>query len=187
MISGIKRSMSKEANGIKFALRFACVYQIIIWIITGIEYVTGIFDEVLPKKDPFSLVSNLCVICLSIVCILSNLYLLFNKNDNKNFVVRNLLFNKWMNFAEIVNISIMGLSYNMIIGFHIIGYYLYDESQKFGMSFNYYHFTVDASLSSSNIIFVGISVIPLILFMIFNKVISEYKERDMYNSIPRRW
>ena len=84
-----------------------------------------------------------------------------------------------------VNFSIMGLSYNTIIGIQFLIYYLYDDNQKFGLSFDYYTLNAAGSLSASNVIFVGIAVIPISLFIIFDKCIIEFRERAVYNAIPK--
>jgi hypothetical protein len=167
---------SNSRTQINYLLKTANIYQIVIWFISGGDYLLGIFDTIAPKKDYISLLSSICVVSFSIIIICSNLLLLFN---SKFALSKNLRLNKWLNFVQIIHFSILGLSYYMIVGIHIAVYYLYDKVQEFSYAISFYKLTIEASYSNSNIISVGLNLIPLILFFIFNKII---KENEDYNA-----
>jgi hypothetical protein len=161
----------------KYIYKIACLYQIIIWFISGSDYVLGIFDTILPNKDSLSIVISIVIVCFSIFVIWSNIYLLLNKR--KGFILKNLHFNKWLNIAQIVNFSVMGLYYNTIIGLHTLVYYMYDTHQTFSFTFGYFKLTMEGGYSKSDTIFVGINLIPLLLFIIFEKRIKAQEENKM--------
>ena len=161
---------SNSRTLMSYFLKIASTYQIIIWLISGGDYLLGIFDTIAPKKDYISLLSSICVISFSALIVCSNIFLLLN---SKFVLSKNLRLNKWLNFAQIIHFSIFGLSYYMIVGEHIAGYYLYDKIQEFSYASSFYKLTIDASYSNSSIISVGLSLIPLILFLIFDNMIKE--------------
>jgi hypothetical protein len=163
----------------KWFLKIANIYQIVIWFISGGDYLFGIFDTIAPKKDYISLLSSISVICFSILIICSNIFLLFN---SKFLLSKNLRLNKWLNFAQIINFSILGLSYYMIVGIHIAVYYFYDKVQEFSYAMSFYKLTIEASYANSSTISVGLNLIPLILFFIFNKMI---KENEAFNVLKK--
>jgi hypothetical protein len=157
-------------------LKISNVYQVVIWSITGGDYALGIFDTIAPKKDYISLLLSICVIIFSVFVICSNVLLLFN---SKFFLAKNLNLNKWLNFIQIVNFSVLGLSFYMIVGVHLTGYYYYDKVQEVSYTFSFYKLTIDSSYSKSNIIFIGLNLIPLILFLVFNNIIKKNEFFDI--------
>jgi hypothetical protein len=160
----------------KYLLKIANVYQIIIWLISAIYYILGIVNSIWPNKDSVGLLTNGGVICLSIIIICSNIYFLID-SKNKSFYLKNLYFNKWINLIQILNISLVGFTFYAIIGIRIMGYYAYDESQKLAISYGFFRFKSEGSYVKSDIIFVGINLIPVILSLIFNRYIDEHRKK----------
>jgi hypothetical protein len=162
----------------KYFLKIANAYQIVIWLISGWDYFLGIFDTIAPKKDYISLISNVGVVIFSILIIYSNILLLLNK---KILLIKNLNLNKWLNFLQIVHFSILGLSYYMIIGEHFALFYYYDKYQQFTYALSFYKLTIEASYSNSSIISVGVNIIPLVLFLIFDNIIKKNKALNSHH------
>src|SRR6185312_15479545 len=80
-----------------YFLKIASIYQIVIWLISGGDYLLGIFDTIAPRKDYISLLSSIGVVSFSILIIGSNIFLLLN---NRFLLSKNLRLNKWLNFAQ---------------------------------------------------------------------------------------
>ncbi len=152
----------------RYILNAVCIYQIGIWLISAGDYVMGIGDTVIPNKDSVSLLSNIVIITFSILVIISNIYVLL---DRKLYLNRNLVFNKWLNFIQIIHFSVLGVSYYLIIGFHLVIYYIYDQNQDISWATSFYKFTLEVAFIKSNLISVGISIIPLCAFFIFDRAV----------------
>ncbi len=159
----------------KYALKIANVYQITIWLISAIYYFFGIKNSILPNKDSISLVGSIIVLFFSIIIVWSNFYLLLNKN-NIRLILKSLQFNKWINLIQILNLSLLGINIYMIIGIRLMALYLYDNTQKLAIDYGFFRFQSEISYIKSDIIFVGINIIPIILSIIFNKSIQRYEE-----------
>lgn len=155
----------------KFTLKIANIYQIVIWLISAYYYIVGMVHSILPNKDSFSLFGNLAVLFMSVAIICSNIYLLVSKN-NIRLIIKNLYFNKWLNLIQILNLSLLGVSFYMIIGVRIMAYYIYDNTQRFELNYGFFRFQAGISYAKSDIIFVGINILPIILFIIFNNSIK---------------
>jgi hypothetical protein len=159
----------------KYALKIANAYQITIWLISTIYYFFGMINSILPNKDSISLVGSFIVLFFSIIIVWSNIYLLLNKN-NIRLILKSLQFNKWINLIQILNFSLIGINIYMIIGIRLMALYLYDNTQKLAIDYGFFRFQSEISYVKSDIIFVGINIIPIILYIIFNKSIQGYKE-----------
>ena len=160
----------------KYVFKIANVYQIIIWLITAIYYFFGMINSILPRKDSISLVGSFIVLFFSIIIIWSNIYLLLNKNSIR-LVLKNLQFNKWINLIQILNLSLIGINIYFIIGVRIMVIYLYDNTQKLAFDYGFFTFQSEISYVKSDIIFVGINIIPIILYIIFSKSIQGHEEK----------
>ncbi len=158
----------------KYALKIANVYQLTIWLISAIYYIFKFINSILPRKDSISLVGSFVVLCFSIIIIYSNIYLLLNKKNIKA-ILKNLHFNKWINLIQILNLSLIGINYYMIIGIRIMAYFIYDNTQKFALEYGFFRFQSELSYLKSDIIFVGINIIPIILYIVFEKSIRGFE------------
>ena len=78
----------------------------------------------------------------------------------------------------------MGISFYIVIGARAAGYYMYDQVQKLSAGFGFDNLTIHFSYSKSNIIIVGLNLIPLLLFILFNKNVNEYNEKN-YSGMSR--
>jgi len=157
----------------KILFRVAVIYQIAIWIITVYGYSAGILNSIWTNKDSVSFMASIAVIVFSVIVLISNLYLLIGNNTSKYF--KNLVFNKWLNFLQIINISLLGLSFYLTVGIQILVYYIYDNSQRISLVYGFFKLRLNCTYVESNIIFVGVNILPLFLFFIFNKVIEQKK------------
>jgi hypothetical protein len=159
----------------KHLLKIASVYQIVIWLISIVSYVLVIVNSIWPNKDYNALLICIAVICFSVMIVYSNVYLLLNKG-NTSFILKNLYFNKWINIIQIVNISLFGFTFYAIVGVRIMGYYIYDDTQKFALDYGFFKFKSEVSYIKSDIIFVGMNFIPIMLSVIFNRYIGLHKK-----------
>jgi len=146
--------------------RLANIYLIIIWLISGIDSGVKLFTVLDIKLDHLSLIGNICIICLGLGVVYSNMQMLLEKNKVK---IANLQFNKWLNFAQIFHLSILGLSYYFIVGVYITVYYYYDQIQTFGYSLSFYKLDLVMMYYKSNVIFAGLNLMPVVLFLILDK------------------
>lgn len=166
----------------KYFFKLAVAYQIIIWLITAYGFISGIFTSILPNKDAVSLIGSLTVIISSVVVIYSNFYLLFG---TKSVVyLKCLQFNKWLNLIQSINLSILGASFYLLIGFQTLGYYVYDTSQRLSFVYGFFKLKLNCSYAESGIIFVGINFIPCILYMIFSSV--ERKKQELTTELSSK-
>lgn len=158
---------------VKYFLKIACVYQIIIWAISAYKYILGIFYSILPEKNSISLLSSIVIIGVSIFVILSNIYLIYKPFNRLN--LKHLILNKWINFVQVLHISVLGFSFYVVVGVHVLVYYSYDSVQDVSFAFGFFRFIFEVSYYKSNLIFLGVNLIPLILFLIFNKSEDYFK------------
>jgi hypothetical protein len=153
------------------------IYQAVIWLISTINYIVGLFNFIVPSRNALSLIVHLIILCISIAVVCSNIYLLLTKDIKKSSVLKNLHFNKWVNVAQILNFQIMGLTYYTVIGARILMYYQYDETQKLAFGFGFFGLETELSYAKSNLIFVGINLIAILLYIIIEKNIRDCKQK----------
>ena len=161
----------------KNVYRITYVYQAIIWIISAINYTIGIINFILPGGDRFSLMVHLIILCISLAVVGSNIYLLIMKDTGNILILKSLHFNKWINVIQILNIQIIGLTYYTIIGARILMYYEFDETQRFSINLGFYKLQTELSYTKSDIIFVGINLIAILLYIIFDRNIRDHNEQ----------
>ncbi len=97
---------SSNSRTLNYSIKIASVYLIVIWSINGGDYLLGIFDTLIPNKDSFSLIGSVAGICFSGLMVWSNIYLTFY--SKKDLVIKFLILNKWVNFIQILNLSVLG-------------------------------------------------------------------------------
>ena len=102
----------------KISLKIANVYQIITWMISAGIYIYGTPDSKWSYKDAGAIILSVGVICLSLLlfCLICIYFLLISIRDG---FPKNLVFNKWLSFIQILSFSLMGFSFNFIIGLQI--------------------------------------------------------------------
>jgi hypothetical protein len=154
----------------KTILKICYLYQITIWLISLILYIYERFETNVPNKDAASFLLLFAIIILSITIIVTNIYLFLDVNKNSR-KFRFLQFNIWINLAQSIQFSIMGLNYFFIIGIHLLIYYSYSNIQNVDFAYNYSNLELAISVSDSNLIEFGIYIVPLLLCLVF---LNEY-------------
>lgn len=157
-------------------LKFFYIYQITAWLL-GINVLL---------KEAYQLILNssnleLLFICallffLSCFIIYINFCLLFNLKKNKYKVF--LIFNKWIIFIQIFQISLFGFAAYFTVGMELGIIYSYRELQTFNFFFKIYRFDIGLNYHDSSAILVAINFIPIFIFMWLNKIISKMSSID---------
>lgn len=142
----------------------------LIWFYFGILLLMGIYVSTFVELNLTSSFLKFIVLSISLLMIYSNVCLLFNlkKHQFRRFIV----INKWANFSQIIHLSLIGINFYLIVGIHILFYYSYDVTQKIGIGYDFIDFTLVAKYFKSDVIIVGINLIPLIIFLIYNRKLN---------------
>jgi hypothetical protein len=150
-------------------LKIIALYQIVIYSVAAYAFSFGTASDFMN----ISFVNELFFITLflfSVSMVLMNLSLFINFKANKK--LQFLAIQKWVNFFQIFQLSVLGLSYNFIMGTYLPVYYYYDDHQIFGASFDILKFHATISYVKSNLIFVSLNIIPIIIFYLLNRMIK---------------
>ena len=82
------------------------------------------------------------------------------------------------NFFQIFHLSLLGFNYNFSAGLQITPYFLYNESLTIRVILDFFNVRFQLNYEADNDIMVGINLIPLIIFIILNKVLRDYKKSN---------
>jgi hypothetical protein len=80
----------------------------------------------------------------------------------------------------------MGFNFYLIIGLHILFYYSFDVTQRLNVGYDLFRFSMEVNYEKSDIIIVGINLIPLLLFLAFNIKLNSFDrnlENELFNNL----
>ena len=83
----------------------------------------------------------------------------------------------WTNFFQIFHLSLFGLTYYIAVGIHVLFYYSYDKIQEIKVGFNFFQSSFGINYHESNMIIAGINLLPLLIFIFFNKKIESINRK----------
>jgi hypothetical protein len=156
-------------------LKAIALYQIIIYFLACWAIIFGSTTFLQDNSLSNPLIS-ISILIFSGCMILMNLSLIFNFAEKIKFRV--LVIQKWVNFLQIFQLSILGVIYNFIAGIYIVAYYYYDDHQLLGMGYDTLKFQWALAYKNGNIIFLGLNVIPIVIFFLLNKIIESVKRKN---------
>ena len=146
-------------------IKVIAIYQILIWGYVSIRFSIHLINLIALHID-LSVISDAITIGISLVMIYSSIFLIA---ASKHFRFC-LAVNKWSNFIQIFQLSLMGFNFFIIVGFHIVLYYFYDETQFIGASYDLFRYSLEFNYKPQNNIQAGISLVPFVIYLILNKL-----------------
>lgn len=154
-------------------LKIVSVYQIIIWLVSLAFLVKDVISSVLMNSVFFTLLTMILAV-FSVIFIYVNVCVLFECKIK--YFQTFLKINLWTNFLQIFHLSLLGVTYYIAIGLHILIYYSYGDIQEFRLGLDYFQTKFGLNFNASNMIIIGINLIPLLLFIFFNRKIKLLRE-----------
>lgn len=153
-------------------LKIFYIYQVAAWLI-GINVLMKEAYQLMYDNTNIELLF-VCALLIFLFCfvIYINFCLLFNFKKAKQRVF--LIFNKWIIFIQIFQISLFGFTAYFIVGIQLGIVYSYRELQSLNFIFQFYRFDVALNYHESSAILVAINFIPILIFMWLNKIISKH-------------
>ena len=164
-------------------LAFICVYQIASSLISLAAYLLSFFVA-LKYQDLSGLTASVSILMggLTGFFIYTNFYLLLNLGKSKKF----LEFNKWINFIQVIHLYLFGFIFYLVIGLTVMPSFIYNETMNVKLISG--SFTVRFSIlfqQGRSDINVGINIIPLILYVMFEYISKNYTVKPQEkNSSP---
>lgn len=87
-----------------------------------------------------------------------------------------LQFNIWMNFVQMVQLTLLSVSFKIILGMEVAPYLLYSEKVSVGVKYDIFDLRLNLSYNSTrHDLSVAVNIIPLIFFLILN---ARYNKKD---------
>ena len=155
---------------IKYSILFY-VYQIITWFLGIIVLLKEAYQLIFKNGSIELLFISMLFLLLSGFVIYTNFCLLFSFKKAKHKVF--LIFNKWIIFIQIFQISLLGFTATFTVGMELGIFYSYRELQTFNFFFRIYKFYIGLNYHESSAILVAINFIPILIFIWLNKIISK--------------
>ena len=162
-------------------LKSIFIYQILAWFIALIVLIKEFINAILFKGNLALSFIVLIIICFSVYFIYTNFCLLFGfkKEHSKMF----LEINKWVNFFQIIQLSLFGFTYYLLIGIQLCLIYTYDQQQIFEIEFNFFKTSLGINYHTSDVIIAGINFIPLIIFLFLNNRSKFFEEKQQDGNV----
>lgn len=143
-----------------------CGIQIISSLISLIVFCSSILSIVRINGFYLSLpFLTIFFLSLTFFFIYTNFFLIRNFPKNKKY----LEFNIWINFLQMIQISIFGFTYYFAMGFEIVPVFSYSDHVSFLLGYEFFNIRMKVFFQSGmNDINVGLNIIPLIIFILLN-------------------
>jgi len=151
-------------------IKIISLYQLLVWIVALYYFMTVLYSSIFIDNDLTSVFILLIFIYLSVWLIFSNFCLLFKLRSNhyKKYLVLNF----WSNFFQIFQLSLLGFNYLFAFGVYIVLGYS-DQANQVFLSTKLFQTLIALNYTPSNLIRCGVNVIPLIIFIVLNKIIKD--------------
>jgi hypothetical protein len=149
-------------------IKIISTYQISVWIIAQFMFIRLFIKYLFIDNKSIGLIFLLIIMIFSIFFIFSNICLLFN--FQKQYFNKFLNLNIWTNFFQIFHLSLVGFTYYFEIGPQISPYYSYDNNWDISIALSPFESSFGLKYFDSNLILAGISLIPLIIYILLNRI-----------------
>jgi hypothetical protein len=150
-------------------MKTVALYQIAVYTVSVYAFSFG-STTYLQGNSSSNLLIRMGLLLFSLCMILMNLSLFFNLKAKTKLKV--LIIQKWVNFSQIFQLSILGFSYDFIMGNYLVAYYYYDDRQMLAFGFDLLKFKWVLAYQPGTVIFFGLSIIPIIIFILLNHLIQ---------------
>lgn len=120
---------------------------------------------------------SMVFIALAIFVVYANFKLL--KREKSKRLVN---FNKWLNFFQIIQLSIYGFTIYFVMGLEFMPYFSYKEQMKILWEISSFNIRSSIAFTSGiDAIEVGVNIVPLILFILW-----DYVSRKLFVSSEKK-
>lgn len=155
-------------------VKMISLYQLLVWLVGLYYFMTVLYNSIV-DNDLTSVFILLIFISLSVWLIFSNFCLLLKLRINhyKKYLVLDF----WSNFFQIFQLSLFGFNYLIAFGFYIVLGYS-DQANQVFLSTKLFQTLIALNYAPSNLIRCGVNVIPLIIFIVLNKIIKDLDGND---------
>lgn len=152
-------------------LVFISLYQITIGIVSLFLFTRTVLAEYGNMTNGQLFVAVLISVFL-IYYLYTNFCILFKRKIKKSHLQLNI----WTNFIQIVQLTLLSVSYKMVIGMEVAPFFLYSEEISFGIKYAIFNIKLNLSYDSSqHDLRVGINIIPLVIFFMLN---AQFNKKD---------
>jgi hypothetical protein len=160
-------------ENIEKLLGVVCVFQILSIVISFSKLVVSELFF-LKKQNNFSIsifLISFLIAGLAIFVAYTNIQLLIRKEKNRKFIN----FNKWINFLQVIELSVFGFTFYLVIGLQVMPYFSYKESIRVLWEIRSFHISSSIFFRTGvSDIEVGINLIQLTLFFIWDYISRSY-------------
>jgi hypothetical protein len=159
-------------ENIEKLLSVICIFQILSIVISLSKSVVS--ELFFFNKNNFSIsifLISLLVVGLAIFLAYTNFHLLIRKEKNRKFIN----FNKWINFLQVIELSVFGFTFYLVIGLQVMPYFSFKEDIRLLWEIHSFHISSSIFFRTGvSDIEVGINLIQLILFLTWDYISRKY-------------
>lgn len=154
-----------------FLYKILPVYQIIVWILGIIVLIKESYQLIVAYNNFGLLFILLALFFVGVYIVYVNFCIFFglHKNKHKSF----LIFNKWVIFAQIIQLSLFGFTGYVIVGVQLGLVYSYTTIQSLNPIFAFYRFDIAINYHNSDSLWVAVNIFPILIFVWMDKGISK--------------
>lgn len=152
-------------------LRIINIYQFISYGILMFLFCSNFSDNIESNVSFIDTVIFFCLFGLCAFLFYTNIYL-FIKLEKFKFTY--IKINLYVNLLQIITISLLGFSYDFVLGTRVMPYLGYQQTIEIRFLFNLIISRFSLFYTSSTGIFVGINIVPLIIFFLLLKEYDKF-------------
>ncbi len=150
---------------------FISLYQITIGIASLFLFIQPVIEAYRDMTNIQLFIAILVIVFLGYY-LYTNFCMLFGRITRKI----HLQFNIWMNFIQIVQLTLFSISFKIILGMEVAPFLLYSDKVGLGVKYDIFNLRFDLSYDSSqHDLRVAVNVIPLVIFLILNAQYNKKK------------
>ena len=171
-------SEQKSNESIEKLLSAICVFQILSILISLSKLVVSLLFFFRQNNFSISILFFASLAgALAVFIMYTNFHLLIAREKNIKFIN----FNKWINFLQIVELSVFGFTFYLVIGPQVMPYFSFKENIQLLWELHSFHISSSIFFRTGiNNIEVGINLIQLILFFVW-----DYLSRKYFSAQPQ--
>lgn len=152
-------------------LVFISLYQIAIGIVSLFLFIRSVIEAYRDMTNGQLFIAVLVTVFL-VYYLYTNFCMLFSKVVKK----LHLQFNIWMNFVQMVQLTLLSVSFKIVLGMEVAPYLLYSEKVSVGVKYDIFDLRLNLSYDSTrHDLSIAVNIIPLIFFLILN---ARYNKKD---------
>jgi|688.fasta_scaffold192198_2 hypothetical protein len=152
-------------------LRIINIYQCISYGTLMFLFCSNFSDVMESNVSLNDTVIFFCLFGLCAFLFYTNIYLYKNKKKFKSTYIK---INVYVNLLQIITISVLGFSYDFVLGPRVMPYLGYQQTIDIRFLFNIIISRFSLFYTTSTGIFVGINIVPLIIFFILLKEYDKF-------------